>query len=187
MDGLWLTLPLKYTVFLCKSSPVWLILMSISGRGMTSTGTKDFGWLDPFTAQNLTSCLSKQGGIWLSLLRDYGFRVENEMVLNLGANSSISNSFGGSRLDWYTLSFEFKGQKMAFFCPPMRSRGRNNMECYKWLNNRYYMWMQPHNLLLKRLTVYLSAILKTLFENKVFDTILPPLCQCFCELLSWFT
>lgn len=50
----------------------------------------------------------------------------------------------------------------------------------------YCMWLQPHNLLLKRLTVYLSAILKTLFENKVFDTILSHLYQCFCKLLSGF-
>lgn len=40
------------------------------------------------------------------------------------------------------------------------------------------------NLLLKRLTVYLSAILKTLFENKVFDTIISLLYRCFCKLFT---
>lgn len=40
--------------------------------------------------------------------------------------------------------------------------------------------MQPHNSLLKRLTVYLSAILKTLFENKVFDTIVSLYNVLFC-------
>ena len=168
-------------MFLCKNSSVWLILVSISGRGMTSTGTKDFWMTWPLYGPTCDLMSVKQGVIWLSLFRHNGFRVENKMVVHLGYESSIGKSATvWMLLTWLVTSWVLKRHFSD------RSWGGNYMECYKWLYNRYCMCMQAHNLLLKRLKVYLSDILKTLFENKVFDTILSHLCQCFIVIHSFW-
>lgn len=144
-------------VLLCNSSSVWLIPMSIPGKKMT----KDFSWLDPFKAQTISRNCSRVGGMCFSVLRNHGFTVGN-----LGASSTISKS----ATVWTLLSLWIEGWKITFFFLPWGCN-KETSECHKGFD-RYSVWMQPH-ILLKRLTVYLSAILKILFENKVFDTIIP--------------
>lgn len=182
-------------MFLCNSSLVWLILMSISRSGMTSTGTKDFGWLYPFTARNLTSSVLKMRDLFVldEVLWVWSENFNYDQYLGFSYSIlEISDCSGSSLLakqDWYSSGSEVKDGRWHVSILSWDYIRETAWSVNQGLKSRYYMWTQPCKLLLKRLTVYLSAILKTLFENKVFDTILSPLCYClfiFFKMLSWF-
>lgn len=92
------------------------------GEGWLPQAQKIFDDLTPL-AQHLTSCLSKQGETskmksGSSLLRHYGYRVENWIVVHLGSSSSVSKSATVLEAPIMTgkqdSSFEFMDRKCPF-------------------------------------------------------------------------